>query len=430
MLADLDRRAVEADRPDVMLAAAVRAAAHLHVDPAGRAGPSSISIDFEPILKRLVQAHRSRDPELPGFGARGMKRRRRSRRRRRRRGRALGAPRRRRTAARRGPSAQDQVLVDRRPGIAAAEVAHDLPEPAELLGAEIAAGDLHVDRGEARLALCLDLVGRERLELGAVAVRRARRAGGAGAADSSSRSGSIRSIENSRSSTQSPSSSRSTISRTASMPILSTRTLIRARARLTRSQSWRSKIRSTASVTRRYSPSSAPTKSSSLGGDPRHDRRAPADHDREPLDAVSDPRDEADVVDAADRPVGVRGREGGLHLARHQLRRRVADEVADVGDRVGGRVEGLVGGYAAQGSPVTLRIVLPQPSRLDTGRRDLADQSRCVGQRHVVHLDVLAGRDVALLQGTYFSTTLANASICSGVMPPSGSLTRIICTSG
>ena len=53
----------------------------------------------------------------------------------------------------------------------------------------------------------------------------------------------------SRSSTQSPSSSSSTISRKASMPTLSISTLIRARARLTRSHSWRSKIRNTASET-------------------------------------------------------------------------------------------------------------------------------------------------------------------------------------
>ena len=56
------------------------------------------------------------------------------------------------------------------------------------------------------------------------------------------------SIEKSRSATQSPSSSSSTISRKASMPILSISTLIRARARLTRSHSWRSKMRKTASV--------------------------------------------------------------------------------------------------------------------------------------------------------------------------------------
>ena len=49
------------------------------------------------------------------------------------------------------------------------------------------------------------------------------------------------------------------------MPYLSTNTLIRARARFARSQSWRSKTRMTASVTLRYSPSSAVTKSRSVG---------------------------------------------------------------------------------------------------------------------------------------------------------------------
>ena len=65
----------------------------------------------------------------------------------------------------------------------------------------------------------------------------------------------------SRSATQSPRSSSSTISRKASMPMRSTSTLMRARARFARSSSWRLKIRSTASVTLRYSPSSAPTNS-------------------------------------------------------------------------------------------------------------------------------------------------------------------------
>ncbi len=53
----------------------------------------------------------------------------------------------------------------------------------------------------------------------------------------------------------------------------------------------------------------------------------------------------------------------------------------------------------ARGSPVTLRIVLPQPSRRgEAGVAELADQLRRVGQRHVVHLDVLARGDVALAQ--------------------------------
>ena len=49
------------------------------------------------------------------------------------------------------------------------------------------------------------------------------------------------------------------------MPILSTRTLIRARARLTRSQFWRSKIRRAASAHLMYSPSSAVTNSARVG---------------------------------------------------------------------------------------------------------------------------------------------------------------------
>ena len=89
--------------------------------------------------------------------------------------------------------------------------------------------------------------------------------GGAGAFDSSSCRNSRWSTEKSRSSTQSPLSSSSTIARTSSMPTLSTSTLMRARARLTRSQSWRSKMRKTASAHLRYSPSSAVTKSTSVG---------------------------------------------------------------------------------------------------------------------------------------------------------------------
>ena len=49
------------------------------------------------------------------------------------------------------------------------------------------------------------------------------------------------------------------------MPNLSTKTLMRARARFARSHSWRSKTRMTASVTFRYSPSSAETNSRRVG---------------------------------------------------------------------------------------------------------------------------------------------------------------------
>ena len=79
-------------------------------------------------------------------------------------------------------------------------------------------------------------------------------------------------------------------------------------------------------------------------GDAGHYRGAAADPDLDPADAIALARDEADVVDARDRDVLVGGGERGLDLARHQLRRRVSDEVADVGTGIGGDVEQLVGG--------------------------------------------------------------------------------------
>ena len=53
----------------------------------------------------------------------------------------------------------------------------------------------------------------------------------------------------------------------------------------------------------------------------------------------------------------------------------------------------------ASGSAVTLRTVLPQPSREDSpDGGDLADQLGHLIERHVVDLDVLARRDVRLVQ--------------------------------
>ncbi len=165
--------------------------------------------------------------------------------------------------------------------------------------------------------------------------------------------------------------------------------------------------------------------------DARHDRRAAADPHLEALDAVALAGDEGDVVDAGERAVGVRAGERGLDLARHQLRRGMADEVAHVGAGVRRRVEGLVvadagprvGGHVAHGVAAALAAG-------EAGVGDLADQRGRVAQRHVVHLDVLPRGDVALVQRRPSrSTTSANVSICSGVMPPNGSLTRIIWTS-
>ncbi len=98
-------------------------------------------------------------------------------------------------------------------------------------------------------------------------------------------------------------------------------------------------------------------------------------------------------------PVLVGAGEGGLDLARHQLRRRVADEVADVGDRVRGRVEDLVGGDAGPGvaGHVADRVAAAL-ARGEPGLGDHLDQVLHVAQRHVVDLDVLAGRDVTLVQ--------------------------------
>ena len=45
-----------------------------------------------------------------------------------------------------GDPTEDEVLVDRGPRVAAREVAHHLPEATELLGREIAAGHLYLDR--------------------------------------------------------------------------------------------------------------------------------------------------------------------------------------------------------------------------------------------------------------------------------------------
>ena len=77
----------------------------------------------------------------------------------------------------------------------------------------------------------------------------------------------------------------------------------------------------------------------------------------------------------------------------------MADEVADVRAHVGGGVERLsladagpgVAGHVAHGVAAAL-------ARAEAGVAELADQLRGVGERHVVHLDVLARRDVPLAE--------------------------------
>ena len=247
MLADLDRRPVEADVRDVVLPAAIGAAAHLDVDPAGQ-----LVVELhllEALRDRLIEPHRAGDSELARVGARAADDI----------GDLVGA---RFAELELGQAVQtsytrlvadpakDQVLVHRRTGIAAAVLAHDLTEAAELLRRQVTARDLDLDGAEAALALGLrrwsPRSGRTRA--GRRSRTRSPRARPARPTPRRGRTGSA-SSEKSRSATQSPSSSSSTSSRNASIPILSISTLIRARARLTRRNSWRSKIRMHASVT-------------------------------------------------------------------------------------------------------------------------------------------------------------------------------------
>src|SRR6185369_7505014 len=67
VVADLDRGAVEPDVADVVLAAAVRAAGHLDVDPAGQRIRDTHRLD--PLLHGAVEPHRADDAELAGVGA-------------------------------------------------------------------------------------------------------------------------------------------------------------------------------------------------------------------------------------------------------------------------------------------------------------------------------------------------------------------------
>ena len=105
-------------------------------------------------------------------------------------------------------------------------------------------------------------------------------------------------------------------------------------------------------------------------------------------------------MDAGDRAVLVRGGEGRLHLARHQLRGGVAHEVAHVGAHVRGGVEELaladagprVAGHVADGVAAAL-------AAREAGVRELADRLGGVVQRNVVQLDVLTRGDVALVEG-------------------------------
>src|SRR5207302_157481 len=144
----------EPDVRDVVLAAAVGAAAHLDVDPLGQ---RILDLHLlEALLHGLVEAHRARDAQLARVGAGAGDDV----------GDLVGAG---FTELELGEAlpdvvhagvadpAEDEVLVHARPRVAAGEVAHDLRQAAELLGGEVAAGDLDLDGGEPVLALGPDV---------------------------------------------------------------------------------------------------------------------------------------------------------------------------------------------------------------------------------------------------------------------------------
>jgi hypothetical protein len=138
--------------------------------------------------------------------------------------------------------------------VAAGVLAHDLAEAAELLRGEVAAGDLHLDGGEALLALRLDVALEKALELGGVAVRR----GGGGRRR---RSGRLLVDVEAQPLDQvgvevalgDPVAFQLLVELLAEGvdPNLVDQDLDPARARLTRSQSWRSKMRKMPSATLR-----------------------------------------------------------------------------------------------------------------------------------------------------------------------------------
>src|SRR5689334_4771905 len=170
VIADLDRGPVEADRADVVLAAPVRAAAHLDLNLLGeRVGDLHL---LDPRVDRAIEAHRARDAQLAAIGT-GAADHVRDRE-----GTALAEP----ELLEAGPDvvdrllpdpAQDEVLLHRGPGVPAAELAHDRRETPELLRAEVPAGHLDGDRDEPLLPLRLHVLRDERVELGAVPVGRA-----------------------------------------------------------------------------------------------------------------------------------------------------------------------------------------------------------------------------------------------------------------
>src|SRR5205807_10039806 len=150
VLADFDRRAVEADVRDVVLPTAVGAATHLDVDPAGQL---VVELHLLQTLRdRLIETHRARDSKLARIRAGAAD--------------DIGDLVRSGVAEPQLAEAlphlvdsliadppEDQVLVDGRPGVSAAVLAHHLSKTAELVRRQVAARNLDLHRREAVLAL-------------------------------------------------------------------------------------------------------------------------------------------------------------------------------------------------------------------------------------------------------------------------------------
>jgi hypothetical protein len=85
----------------------------------------------------------------------------------------------------------------------------------------------------------------------------------------------------------------------------------------------------------------------------------------------------------------------------------------------------------AHGSAVTLRTVLPQPSRLERPASEIS-RMNFAASGSGMWWTWMFWRVVMwpLLSGAYFSIALAKASSWSGETPPHGSLVRTIWTSG
>ena len=168
LLPDFHCRAVEADTGDVVLAAAVRTAAHLDVHLLCQRVDDVHGFDFR--LDGGAEAHRAGDAEFAAI-----------------RPRAAHHVRDRVRSHVRQPEllellehfveafvshpAEDDVLLHGGAGASPGVFAHDLRQPVKLLGLQVAAGDFHFDGAESLLLLRTHVRRHEQRELATVAVR-------------------------------------------------------------------------------------------------------------------------------------------------------------------------------------------------------------------------------------------------------------------